>query len=269
MNSTRTSTLLSITLSAVLLTGIIAPSMPKAFAGVECEPFGNGLTAQDDICLPPWIGTGAPNTVFREGARAGFGDAGDCSSLDPSQLPAWQVPNFVGDEDTTNFPLDGTAASISFNPGGATVAMPNLVDQLPFKDIRIQLTFCRIDIEPVTEAINPFVDSITPSEGECSFVADGSAIPTTLGATYFFEDWFCEPNPDSERISIDYNPNLWVLVQVVFDSITYDEEVGGIFEGVNTAALLVAGAQANALWLIPLITAIGIGIVVVNRNRFF
>jgi len=267
MNSTRTSTLLSITLSAVLLTGIIAPSMPKAFAGVECEPFGNGLTAQDDICFPDFFNEA--NTVFREGARIGFGDAGDCSSLDVGQLPAWQVPNFVGTQDTTNFPLDGTADSISFNSGGATVSMPNLVDQLPFKDIRIQLTSCRIDAAPVSTADHPFVSDITPSEGECNRVASGSAIANTLGAIYTFEDWHCQPNPDFERISISYNPLNIFLVQVVFDSVTYDEEVGGIFEGVNTAALLVAGAQANALWLIPLITAIGIGIVVVNRKRFF
>ena len=42
--------------------------------------------------------------------------------------------------------------------------------------------------------------------------------------------------------------------------------VGGTFEGVDTTSLLVAGAQANALWLIPVIvSAIGIGIVIARK----
>jgi len=42
--------------------------------------------------------------------------------------------------------------------------------------------------------------------------------------------------------------------------------VGGEFLGVDSAALLLAGAQANALWLIPVIvSAIGIGIVIARK----
>jgi len=44
--------------------------------------------------------------------------------------------------------------------------------------------------------------------------------------------------------------------------------VGGNFEGVDTTALLVAGAQMNAAWLIPLVLGIiGIGIVVAKKFR--
>ena len=42
--------------------------------------------------------------------------------------------------------------------------------------------------------------------------------------------------------------------------------VGGTFEGVNTTALIVAGAQANAAWMIPVIvSAIGIAIVIARK----
>ena len=45
-------------------------------------------------------------------------------------------------------------------------------------------------------------------------------------------------------------------------------EVGGVFEEVDTTALLVAGAQMNAAWLIPLILGtIGIGIVVARKLK--
>jgi len=45
------------------------------------------------------------------------------------------------------------------------------------------------------------------------------------------------------------------------------ERVGGEFIGVDNSALLVAGFEANALWLLPAIAAIGIGVVVIRRIR--
>ena len=72
-----------------------------------------------------------------------------------------------------------------------------------------------------------------------------------------------------ETINISYSHNDWIIIQASVNTVSEGSPVGGTFEGVNSTALLVAGAQANALWLIPLITAIGIGIVVVNRKRFF
>ncbi len=42
--------------------------------------------------------------------------------------------------------------------------------------------------------------------------------------------------------------------------------VGGVFEGVDTTSLVVAGAQMNAAWMIPVIvSAIGIGIVIARK----
>ena len=52
---------------------------------------------------------------------------------------------------------------------------------------------------------------------------------------------------------------------VIVDSISFGT-VGGIFEGVDTTSLLVAGTQANAAWMIPVIvSAIGIGIVIARK----
>ena len=43
-------------------------------------------------------------------------------------------------------------------------------------------------------------------------------------------------------------------------------DVGGVFEGVDTTALLVAGAQMNAAWMIPaIVSAIGIAIVIARK----
>ncbi len=57
---------------------------------------------------------------------------------------------------------------------------------------------------------------------------------------------------------------------VIFDSCLATNQcfgpiVGGEFIGVDNSALLVAGFQANALWLLPAIAAIGIAAVVIRR----
>ncbi len=43
--------------------------------------------------------------------------------------------------------------------------------------------------------------------------------------------------------------------------------VGGTFEGVDTTALIVVGAQMNASWMIPVIVS-GIGIAIVIARKF-
>ena len=43
-------------------------------------------------------------------------------------------------------------------------------------------------------------------------------------------------------------------------------DVGGVFEGVDTTSLLVAGAQMNAAWMIPVVVSvIGFGIVIARK----
>ena len=47
------------------------------------------------------------------------------------------------------------------------------------------------------------------------------------------------------------------------------EKVGGFFEPVNTSALILAGAQMNAAWLIPLVLGmLAFGIIVARKLRF-
>ncbi len=44
-------------------------------------------------------------------------------------------------------------------------------------------------------------------------------------------------------------------------------DVGGVFEGVDTTSLLVAGAQMNAAWMIPVLVS-GIGFAIVIARKF-
>ena len=44
-------------------------------------------------------------------------------------------------------------------------------------------------------------------------------------------------------------------------------DVGGVFEGVDTTSLVVAGAQMSAAWMIPVIVS-GIGFAIVIARKF-
>jgi len=92
MNITRKTSLLSITISAILLTGLIAPSLPQAFAGATCLPF-NDVTAQDDLCAPSF-GINAPNSVFRNWIDAGLDGDGTptCAEATGTLQPTNQDP---------------------------------------------------------------------------------------------------------------------------------------------------------------------------------
>jgi len=68
--------------------------------------------------------------------------------------------------------------------------------------------------------------------------------------------------------SVDCTASNFVTSSVNFDNLVVrtSQPLGGEFLGVDSTALLLAGFQANALWLIPVIvSAIGIGIVIARK----
>ena len=70
----------------------------------------------------------------------------------------------------------------------------------------------------------------------------------------------------SEQLIIDCGDETQCIVELHLDIETSHNVVGGIFEGVDTTSLLVAGAQMNAAWMIPvLVSAIGIAIVIARK----
>ena len=67
----------------------------------------------------------------------------------------------------------------------------------------------------------------------------------------------------------DCNHNVTGSVPITFNVAATDicPFVGGTFEGVDTTSLIVAGAQMNAAWMIPVIVA-GIGFAIVIARKF-
>ena len=130
--------------------------------------------------------------------------------------------------------------------------VPNFDDPFDTKLIRIQVIYHNSEVPPQVR--------VEPSSGNCEFVDrfdDGR---------YFFEDWICHPNPFNEQVWIDFELGTEIF-EVVIDSVSFGEpRVGGELIPLDTTSLLVAGAQMNAVWLIPVIvSAVGVGIVILRK----
>jgi len=91
----------------------------------------------------------------------------------------------------------------------------------------------------------------------------GLSFDATTGWTIFLD---IGPSEDARS---DDGGATWLLdgVPEFPIIITGPDFVGGEFLGVDSAALLLAGAQANALWLIPVVIA-GIGFAIVIARKF-
>ena len=145
--------------------------------------------------------------------------------------------------------------------------LPNFIDELNTKKVRIQVLYDPLGSTPsvkhpggVKEDVNPGVPEVNP---EICF-RDEAPTNTILG--YFFEDWTCHPNPVNEVIWFDITGAF--ITEIVVDTVSFDDpSIGGIFEGVDTTSLLVAGAQMNAAWMIPVIVS-GIGFAIVIARKF-
>lgn len=258
MNSSRT-TILSITLGAILFSGAILPFVSQqAYAQVR---------AQDDINPAPYAGQ--DNTVFVHWKDFGIvGDVPDCANS-PSGLAL-----FANDAIPVAGPLNNGAPDITVGSGFVNVFTPNIEDPFEKKLMRIQVTWCPL---VSTGIVEPTIDSssFTGSDAEdgpltmVNLASHVDETATTAGADYFYEDWELYPNPDWETFQITYNPEELIIVQVVVDTMSIPVKVGGTFEGVSTTALLVAGAEQNALWLLPLIAGLGVGLVIIRKKQVF
>jgi hypothetical protein len=112
--------------------------------------------------------------------------------------------------------------TIATTPTGATTflfEMPNFIDPLPVKLVRIQVTYFGL-LDPTI----PLVEGKDPEcpAGDCPGVFVQHVVDTaeTPGASYFFEDWFILPNPDDDRFGIIAPPGTTVH-QVVIDTISF------------------------------------------------
>jgi len=138
------------------------------------------------------------------------------------------------------------------------VEVPNFDDPFNTKLIRFHV-FWEGTVPFLFEPIKP-----NPSTAATCTIVERVFIDEISPGLYY-EDWICHPNPDNERLWFSLDEGT-LITRVIVDSVSFPE-VGGIFEGVDTTSLLVAGAQMNAAWMIPVIVA-GIGFAIVIARKF-
>lgn len=264
MNRSRLTSLLSISIGAILVIGAIAPALTQQAYG-QLVTIGS-VSTMEDLNAPTYRGN--PGWfVFAWEDLAIFGDPGTRDCINQSGL--LDLNTFDGLEPFPGAVMGGPVPPIVLvlNDGSDPYNLPNWIDQFPLKTMRIQVSWCdSIGLPP------PVITGITAPGASCTSTSPptvGTNPVTVTGALYFFQDFECIPNPDEETFELTYVFPIQNIIEVVVDTISEPPpRIGGTFEGVNTASLLVGSAQTNAFWLIPLITAIGIGIVLARRQFF-
>jgi len=125
-------------------------------------------------------------------------------------------------------------------------------------DIQFNWDYLTTDIDgpafdPMGVHLNGIVTQLTDDFGLDS-QSDTESVPVNVGDIF---GWVIDSTDDDEgesRVTIDAFSAPWC------------PKVGGEFIPVDTTALLLAGAQANALWLIPVIVAAAAFAIVIARK---
>ena len=208
------------------------------------------------------------NTIMG-GAGCGLNPDGfatnDCADitvipLEPSVVLAWSAewPEFLG---STFTDWDRVAGFVSFSIED-WVGQPSLVENAAFGPS---------SIGSVTEAFIPAgvpIELRVADSGDANLDTGKIVVPESCLEAIQIPIGFCGDGIiDSPETCDD---GLGQIPPVGGDGCSATcqiESVGGVFEGVDTTALLVAGAQANAMWILPVLAAIAIGVVVIRRIR--
>lgn len=166
--------------------------------------FASGVALGDDLNPPPYRGD--PLSVFTHW------------SADASGFLTLNQFTWVDDNDPsttlTQFP-----PTVGFDPsmGVYDFRIPNFIDELPIKFMRIQLTWEGTSLPPLGISSEGFnVPNMVP--GSLTFASPPLVFTPGPGGYQFFDFEFV-PNPEWEQIHVQMPPDA-LLVQVVIDTIS-------------------------------------------------
>ena len=120
------------------------------------------------------------------------------------------------DPSTTLSPLVPIDYIVPSDAGEYKFHLPNWIDEMPIKHMRLQLTWTGNSAPPIEILLNG-VEGTSPVPG--TIVSTSPVTPTPAGASYQFYDIEFKPNPDFERWSV-FLPEQAFLVQAVADTVS-------------------------------------------------
>jgi len=260
---------------AILLTsGMIAGSQ-SAFAGFPCPPgfTPNGVSGLCEMpanasCPPPSVGPNAagmcetqpitacpaggalniPGTLCVDGPACIIGSptpAGNCGTP-----PTCPIPGSIIQGVCTTSPVPLIGCLFPYSPGGP-LGCQTPVQCIPTFNFNSGTVMCE------SPNLCPALYGPNQGSGLCEAQPTQSCLSPSVG-----------PNPTG---LCDQPPALsctqGTLMGLVCTLERLASEIGGKIMGVNSSALLLAGATTTSAWLIPvLVSAVGIGIILVRRD---
>jgi hypothetical protein len=164
-----------------------------------------GVALADDLTPPPYRGN--PLSVQAE-----------WQLLPGTNFLNLTASNWVDDTDptTTLHPLP-FSTPVQPNADAYQFQLPNWIDQMPVKYMRVQLTWQGNLLPPVSIA-SQALDGINTVIGTITYVSPLQVDASGIKA-YQYYDFKFMPNPDFERINIQMAPNS-LLTQVVVDTVS-------------------------------------------------
>lgn len=135
---------------------------------------------------------------------------------------------------------DGDGGWFGLDGGGiVNIAMPNFIDQLPLKEIWVQIKYVPGGESPFVAAVEAFDEEA----GQVLGTLNGSIDNTEFG--FRIESWQIRPNPDFELIQIWVPANV-VVDQVVVDTISTVPEVSTLALCGGSLVVLTIGARLRS-----------------------
>jgi len=206
-----------------LFTSAIAiGSIPNAYAGALVVGDSNppDYRGDDDSVFAAWQSFSIcldPNGDLEPDGRP---PPGNGFPVDPILFNAIEASGDLFDDDPTIEFEDQLPVQKVYH-----LTMPNIVDDLDTKNVRIQITTCNTfgpeDLTPVQ-----FGDFGALDDGESvEILFDGDPIITPLnGFTHFTQDFEIHPNPDIEFFEF-FIPGDAELVSVIVDTVSFSEDI--------------------------------------------
>jgi hypothetical protein len=144
----------------------------------------------------------------------------------------------VDDTDPTTilYPNFTPTPQVLPNNGVYDFQLPNWIDNMPIKHMRVQLTWQNTGQAPLN-IFSQGLDGINPVLGQITFVSPVLPDASGVGAYQYF-DLIFKPNPDFERLHVTMPSNA-VLSQVVIDTVsTVPEPATLVLLGIGVLGLL-------------------------------